>query len=498
MSRTHFLLSLLVAASASAQVTYFTATLDGAHEVPPVVTSARGWGIVRFDAATNQVRIFLHTEGLTGTTAAHLHAAPAGVNGAVIVGLASANGVDWTGTGTLSAANAGALVAGNTYLNAHTPTNPGGEIRGQVVGAVVTRVTAVLDGAQETPPNASNATGTGIAFLHEPDNRIVYTVRTTGLVNVTAAHIHTGARGVAGPVLEGITGGPADYCGVTRRLTDAEVTTTKANGLYFNVHTAAFPGGEIRGQMEVNVGDFRANMTGANEVPPVVTNAFGSGCFTINPDATVSYHVATSGLTGTAGHIHRAPVGVNGGVIIGFAGGPTVYSGTSAAQNAAALADARGGLWYANVHTAANPGGEIRGQLEVAGLPTPFGGACPNSNGGRSQIGSVGFPCLGAMFEVTLSGAAATAPAVVSIGGNRDSALGLPLPLDLAIVGAPGCYLFHDLLVTVNLATDATGCARFPLGAPLVPALRGGHLYAQWFVFDAGLRASNGLDMQLQ
>lgn len=498
MTRLPLLLSVALATSASAQISYFTATLDGAQEVPPVTTSGRGWSIVRFDASSSQVRIFVHTENLTNVTAAHMHAAPSGVNGAVIVGLSSANGRDWSGTGTLSAANAAALLAGNTYVNAHTAANPGGEIRGQVVGAVATRLGAQLDGSQETPPNASTATGVGVAFLHEPDNRIVYTVRTQGLANVVAAHIHTGAAGVAGPVLEGITGGPTDYCGVTRRLSAAELAAAKADGLYFNIHTAAFPGGEIRGQIRVNVGDLRAEMLGANEVPPVVTNAFGSACLTINPDSTVTYRVTTAGLSATAGHIHRGAVGVNGPVVVPFVGGPTVFAGTSAAQTATALADARGGLWYANVHTAANPGGEIRGQVRVARLPTPFGGACANSNGSLSQIGSVGFPCLGASFDVTLSGAATTAPAVLTIGGNRDNALGLPLPLDLAVVGAAGCFLFHDLAASINLASDANGCAGFPLAVPLVPALRGGHLYAQWFFFDTSLRASNALDMELQ
>jgi hypothetical protein len=217
--------------------------------VPPVVTNARGWGIVRLDASS-QVRIFLHTEGLT-VTATHLHAAPFGSNGGVIVPLASTNGSDWTGTVTLSAANATALQNGKTYLNAHTAANPGGEIRGQAVVPVVTRITAVLNGAQEVPPNPSTATGTGVAFLHEPDNRILYVVRTTGLMNVTAAHIHMAPAGANGGILEGLNGGPNDYCGASRRLTAAELAAAKNDGLYFNVHTNVFPGGEIRGQMNV-------------------------------------------------------------------------------------------------------------------------------------------------------------------------------------------------------------------------------------------------------
>lgn len=495
MLRCSLVVAVALATGVSAQ-TYFTATLDGAQEVPPVITSARGWGIVCL-APGNQVTIFLHTQGLTAT-AAHLHAAPAGSNGGVIVGLSTTNGIDWTGSATLSAADAAALQSSGTYLNAHTAANPGGETRGQVVAPAVTRIGALLSAAQEVPPNGSTATGTGVAFLHEPDNRIVYSVRTTGLVNVTAAHVHRAPAGVNGGVLEGLTGGPNDYCGVTRRLTAVELVAAKADGLYFNVHTAANPGGEIRGQMLVNVGDLRSALSGAQEVPPVVTAAFGSGAFTVNPDNTVSYQVATSGLTATAGHIHRAPAGSNGPVIIGFAGGPTTFSGVSTAQSAAALTDGRTGLWYSNVHTGANPGGEVRGQVGIATLPTSFGGACANSSGTVSQIGSDGFPCVGTSFGVTLSGAAAGAPAIMTLGVSRTTLFGLSLPLELSVAGAAGCYLFHDFVVSVTLATDAMGCARLPLAVPLVPPLRGGHVYAQWLVVDAGLRTSNALDLLVQ
>lgn len=480
----------------SAQVAYLTATLDGAQEVPPVSTSARGWGIVRFDATTNVVRIVVRAEGLTGS-AAHLHLGAAGLNGGVLVGLAF-NGTEWTGTGTLSAANAAALQAAGCYLNVHTAANPGGEIRGQVVSASTTRLSAVLNGASEVPPNGSTATGEAVAFLHEPDNRISYVVTSTGLVGVTAAHIHSGVAGTNGPVIHGLTGSAGNYCGVSDRLTAAQLAAAKSAGLYFNIHTAANPGGEIRGQIQVNDGDFMAAMDGSQEVPPVATAALGSTRAVVNPNGSVSYNVATTGLTGTAAHFHRAPSGSNGPVVVNFTGGPTTWSGTSAVLAPTALADLRGGLWYANVHTAANPGGEIRGQVSAAKLPVPFGGACANSGGGRSSIGSTGAACLGNNFTVTLRGATATVPAVFSLGVSRDATLGLPLPLELSIAGAPSCYLFHDLVLTANTATDTTGCASFAVPIPLSPPLRGNHFYFQWFMLDGSLRSSNALDAVVQ
>jgi hypothetical protein len=138
MRRFHLLLSLAFAAGLPAQnFAYFTATLDGTQEVPPVITQAKGWGIVRLDPATSAISIFVRSQGLTGT-AAHLHLAPAGQNGGVVINLTQGSPGIWTGGAAPAPANVvTALQAGNTYLNVHTAANPGGEIRGQVGQATV-------------------------------------------------------------------------------------------------------------------------------------------------------------------------------------------------------------------------------------------------------------------------------------------------------------------------------------------------------------------------
>jgi hypothetical protein len=87
---------------------------------------------------------------------------------------------------------------------------------------------------------------------------------------------------------------------------------------------------------------------------------------------------------------------------------------------------------------------------------------------------------------------------VFSLGASRDTIFGLPLPLELSLVNAAGCYLLQDMVVTITLATDARGCARLPLAVPLVAPLRNNRVYGQWFIVDAGLRTSNALDMLVQ
>jgi len=79
---------------------------------------------------------------------------------------------------------------------------------------------------------------------------MVASVATSGITG-TAAHIHEGAVGVAGPVifpLTETTPGSGKW-GTSVVLTDAQLATLKAGGYYFNVHSAAFPDGEIRGQI---------------------------------------------------------------------------------------------------------------------------------------------------------------------------------------------------------------------------------------------------------
>ena len=107
----------------------------------------------------------------------------------------------------------------------------------------------------------------------------------------------------------------------------------------------------------------------ANEVPPVMTSGGGSVDASFNKDTMqLRWKVSYSGLTGnaTAGHFHGpAGVGANAGVALGWANPITSGMEGSATLTAAQAADLMAGRWYANIHTAANPGGELRGQMMV-------------------------------------------------------------------------------------------------------------------------------------
>lgn len=112
---------------------------------------------------------------------------------------------------------------------------------------------------------------------------------------------------------------------------------------------------------------YTAKLNGASETPPNSTTGSGSAKVDLDTTAkTVSWTVTYSGLTGpaTAAHFHGpAPVGQAAGVEVPLKGDLTSPIAGSASVSDAQAADLRAGQWYVNVHTAAHPAGEIRGQV---------------------------------------------------------------------------------------------------------------------------------------
>ena len=107
-------------------------------------------------------------------------------------------------------------------------------------------------------------------------------------------------------------------------------------------------------------------LSGNNEVPPVATSASGSGTVTIKEDRTVAVHIMVTGMTATAAHIHEAPAGANGPVIVPFTKtGDNMFDAPAGAKlTDAQYAAYKAGNLYVNVHSAKNPGGEVRAQLK--------------------------------------------------------------------------------------------------------------------------------------
>ena len=112
---------------------------------------------------------------------------------------------------------------------------------------------------------------------------------------------------------------------------------------------------------------FKAALDGKSEVPP--TASAGSGTADIDYDPAskkLSWKLTYTGLTGPAkaAHFHGpAEVGKNAGVEVAIPGATSSPAEGSATLTDAQAADLEAGKLYVNVHTEANPGGEIRGQV---------------------------------------------------------------------------------------------------------------------------------------
>jgi hypothetical protein len=124
--------------------------------------------------------------------------------------------------------------------------------------------------------------------------------------------------------------------------------------------TVAFAGPAFADKM-------KATLSGATEVP--ANTSTGKGAADIDYDATtkkMSWKLTYSGLTGpaTAAHFHGpAEAGKNAGVALAIPNATSSPTEGSATLTDAQAADLTAGKYYVNIHTAANPGGEIRGQV---------------------------------------------------------------------------------------------------------------------------------------
>ncbi|SRR6266498_2306740 len=129
---------------------------------------------------------------------------------------------------------------------------------------------------------------------------------------------------------------------------------------------------------------FSASLSGSQEVPPNTSTAKGWAWFKPMGD-TVGYKVNATGIDKvTMAHIHNAKAGENGDPVamlqIAKSGGPTLAEGNITASDLMGslagksisdlVAKMQSGETYVNVHTDANPNGEIRGQIEMANATT--------------------------------------------------------------------------------------------------------------------------------
>ena len=110
-----------------------------------------------------------------------------------------------------------------------------------------------LVGAQEVPgPGDPDGTGTAKITADATTNQVCYDLTTQGITRPTAAHLHRGRAGVAGPPVvpfDAPSSGASDGCVSVDKAMAAAVIADPA-GYYVNIHNADYPAGAIRGQLK--------------------------------------------------------------------------------------------------------------------------------------------------------------------------------------------------------------------------------------------------------
>lgn len=364
---------------------FLNARLQGAQEVPVNPSTATGFSNVLLERSTNKVWLTGSYANLTTNISnQHIHMGRAGISGGVIIGLTNSGGISGTlhGTGTFTDAQEDSLINAKTYVNVHSTTYPGGEIRGQITTFSQQQFFGGrLSGANEVPANASTARGTVIVRFNTATNELELSGNYEGLsAALTGSHIHNAATGVNGPVIVGLTNSGGTFGGLsaTATLTDPQETALMNGEMYVNVHSSSFPGGEIRAQLLPGTsGETQFSqvlITSLQEVPANVSTATGAGVVMVDK-ITGQTHVTAvfTGLSGNVSnaHLHQAAAGTNGGVVM-----PLTFDGTTqgVVSGSKVLTPTQvqaylDGLLYINIHSTAFPGGEIRAQLGNQVLP---------------------------------------------------------------------------------------------------------------------------------
>lgn len=360
----------------------FVSTLDGGQVVPATSTIAYGLGVFTLSKDSSKLKYAVVLQGLSGVlNGARLNYGAFGKNGALALDLTSSiigNSIVGVVTNPTPAL-IDSLTKSKVYLDLSTAAHPAGtELRGQLINeSKYLYFSAPMNGQQEVPAVVTAGVGIGSIKVNTTLDTLWYDIVNNGLSGaITGAHFHLGAPGVSGGVqidiLSSVVGTRLTGVVVGAQLNKTFIGQLLRGNLYLNLHTALNPNGEIRGQIyRAARQGFTINLNGDQETPPVTSGAKGTGIVSIDAfNESAHYMIVVDGLTPTAAHFHKQVAGQSGGVIYDLQaslknnGAFGYWRSTDSSPFTPAIANAfHADSVYANVHTAANLNGEIRGQV---------------------------------------------------------------------------------------------------------------------------------------
>lgn len=310
-------LAVGLAAFAGAQT--YVGVLNGVAEFPGP-GDADGFGLAGFRIEGNTISFAIMIQHLNPTVASHIHRGGIGVDGPVVVTLASDYPNNFaSGTATASAALIDEIRRNPSgfYVNVHTGDFPNGAIRAQLS----TGAFAVANGASEFP-GPGDADGLGIVVLTSSGT---FTALEQNIAAPTASHIHRGVPGVPGPVVITLANSyPGDRA--TGNLTADPALLAEINGnpagFYFNIHNADFPNGAIRGQLNLAPYAFAVNF-------PVVGRVDGLN----NTKFVADLRIVNTGATPAPVLLEFFPAGAAGNSAASATKGLTIAPGAEAVVN---------------------------------------------------------------------------------------------------------------------------------------------------------------------
>ncbi len=324
-------------------------------------STAKGYGLAILSADSTNLSLFV-VHNVASPTAAHIHKAAICTDGAPVFPFASPASPISQGF-AVTPADVADLYAGMLYVNIHSGSFPGGEIRGQIIPEPIRFIFALNEG-QEVPPTASFASGCAVVELSADGTQLSVDIE-HDVSNTNGGHIHLAPPGVNGGIVFPFPSAISPVSAVWT-IDTTSIKNLFTGQLYANIHSMLNSGGEIRGQVKRDSVIFTSLLDGAQANGGAGTGsaAQGFGVYVLSADQKqLSIYVEHNLASLTNGHIHYGLPGVEGPPAFPISSftSPIIETWNLDPDDVDSILN--NGL-YVNLHTAAFPSGEIRGQLD--------------------------------------------------------------------------------------------------------------------------------------